>query len=210
MHNKTKNISWAILHDGLCQINVPMKYCWRKYLHLLMKTMISFSLTCVLNWIWLPVVLLTKTYFRLNASVTWTDLNLIPEVKIYFQQLAKVESAIDQAGSRSWLERNTKSCYIVCYNAKLCKKNDGGLMIPNGVTGSFPALFKVMTCCCTKLLPKPILSNHQYGLYRMQFNKTSSKIKLFWLMKMYVWFVEWLSYILSQPQFVKSSPSSAA
>ena len=34
--------------------------------------------------------------------MTWTDLNLIPEVKIYFQQVAKVESAIDQAGKLSW------------------------------------------------------------------------------------------------------------
>ena len=33
--------------------------------------------------------------------MSWTDLNLILEVKIYFQQVAKVESAIDQAGSKS-------------------------------------------------------------------------------------------------------------
>ena len=43
-------------------------------------------------------------------------MNLIQEVKIYFQQVAKVESAIDQAGSRSRVERFS---YIACYNAKL-------------------------------------------------------------------------------------------
>ena len=45
--------------------------------------------------------------------MAWTCLNLIQKLKIYFQQVAEIEGAIDQVGWKSWLERNVKSHYLV-------------------------------------------------------------------------------------------------